>query len=1187
MDAHPKVAVITRTKDRPVFLQRAMDSVLSQSFDDWVHVIVNDGGNPFEVDLLLKANEKAYDGRVKVVHHKQSKGMQNASNAGLAAAESTYAVIHDDDDSWYADFLEKTVGFLEEEGPESRVQAVVTQTTQVFEEVCISGEILRLRTQPYFPFDFVNIEEMRKRNLFAPIAFLYRRSVHDKVGLFRQQFDVLGDHDFNLRVLRQFEIGVIPTFHAYYHWRHGSMGNTVTRARGVHRKMLSRLKNRYYRDAMDNPTKAVGSLEEVEFPERDSVDDVPFKFRSNEPAPPLAFPNFEKDYDYDVLSLDVFDTVLRRRCHHPKDVFKFLENRAVRDCGLKPKPYALAREKAEALARDIQPKKASPEATLDEIYVQLADLCKLNKKDTLALKKLELTIEKELLYADPRWLEAYNKLKKNGKRVIFVSDMYLDGETIVGLLSGCGFSKPEVYSSCDYSASKHDGTLQELVREKLKVEAGRILHVGDNFHSDYIKTVHAGWQAMYWSPEFTYRPMYAQVDPFIHDRWDLMSSRLMGEVERLGLPENGSKSDLIELLGREVAGPLYLSYLSWVLRQARKDGIKRLHLIGRDGYYWEKALSILESRESIGIEFSYLHASRKVFNFASFKTLDKVALKFLKTPNPALNVKDYIDRTGLDSGKYLEFIKMAGFGDPDEILTNEMGGRFLKPEYEWQLENLFKMIQPDLEAIFEEDRAGVLKILEDSSFNQEDSAFVDIGWNGSCVRPIARILDVPEGQHINAYFFGTWEEALEGAGASRVDFKSYYLTFSKPADHFELIRESVNLIESLHAAPFPTLLAFKMAGESATPVYANKLKGGFNAAQQKKLWKGAEQFIKAAIELEIPESIPADGHCYISLVLNRLLREPSPKEVKEWGKILHSDGFGLEVYKPLIETVSSDLKGEELLHAYRGSNWKRGFLSSLPSIQRNYILDRIQKKGKRTYEELAADLEWKTRQADELWEDCERLKWEAGHFREESARMEKEIQELTIELQLKNREAEKSWTERERLKWEVNNQKKYISELEKNSSELAATLHKAKGDLEYNANLVKELEKKAGKLEGDLEYKLKQTDELWAEKEQLNWKIGELEKVIRELESSFASREQIIGKLEGDLQHKSAQAEEFWSAKEQLNWEVENLKKEVGQLRDVLARECAERDRLKEILSSRKQTLKVFVSGKTPKPDES
>ena len=49
---HGKVAIITRTKNRCLLLRRAIESVLAQSFADWTHVIVNDGGNRYEVDLL-------------------------------------------------------------------------------------------------------------------------------------------------------------------------------------------------------------------------------------------------------------------------------------------------------------------------------------------------------------------------------------------------------------------------------------------------------------------------------------------------------------------------------------------------------------------------------------------------------------------------------------------------------------------------------------------------------------------------------------------------------------------------------------------------------------------------------------------------------------------------------------------------------------------------------------------------------------------------------------------------------------------------------------------------------------------------------------------------------------------------------------------------------------------------------
>ena len=46
-----KVAIITRTKDRPLLLERAIQSVESQTYSDYVHVILNDGGGNFRANF--------------------------------------------------------------------------------------------------------------------------------------------------------------------------------------------------------------------------------------------------------------------------------------------------------------------------------------------------------------------------------------------------------------------------------------------------------------------------------------------------------------------------------------------------------------------------------------------------------------------------------------------------------------------------------------------------------------------------------------------------------------------------------------------------------------------------------------------------------------------------------------------------------------------------------------------------------------------------------------------------------------------------------------------------------------------------------------------------------------------------------------------------------------------------------
>lgn len=1016
--ARRRVAVITRTKDRPQFLDRAIHSVLRQSFEDWVHVIVNDGGDPAAVDLLVTCNEEAYEGRVVVVHNEAPTGMQNASNAGLAASDSEYVVIHDDDDSWYPDFLEKTVSFLEAEGPDSSVQGVVCQSTQVIEEINLRGEIIELSRNPYYPFEFVSLDELRKHNLFPPIAFLYRRRVHETIGFFRQEFDVLGDHDFNLRFLRHFDLGVLRTFNALYHWRHGSHANTVTGQRDHHRDMLNRMKNAYAREMRDDPQNAVGTLEHVQFPPPQKVPPAKSRLRKKE-SPPLAeMPDFEEWFDFEILSLDVFDTLLKRRCHHPRDVFQFLETRAVSDLGLPEKPYALARHKAEVRARE----RIRPEVTFEEIHGELAALLGLDSGQSAALLQLELAIEKEMLFADPRWLGLYHRYREQGIRILILSDMYFSAEVIRDFLTGCGFEDPEeIFVSNEWQATKHDGTLFKAVAEKLDLDPKTVLHIGDNYHSDYLHGWQSRWRAFHWGARFEYHPWYTEADLPVYNRNDPLSTRIMGEVHRLGLTRPLPEEELFTKLGREVAGPLYLAYMLWVIRTARESGIRRLVLLGRDGYFWEKTLRILEETGDLGIEYHYMHSSRKVLNFASFKELDDTAIDFLLTPNPSLRVRDFIDRTGLPGDAYLRHMQRVGFFDPDKVLTTELGGQFIDNISRRMLRNLFILLKDDLEALFAEDREGLLKALEEAGYHRSESALVDIGWRASCIPAIRRLFDIEEKDEPVGYFFATWEDAK--ASASKGTIKSFFAHMGNPRENSRLVRESVNWMESLHAAPFPTLLGFRHTEAGVEAQFSEELRGGYSIEEQERIWAGAEAFLRGICENGLPEAGAEGGHAYIHLVLHRLLREPSPIELKTWGRTLHSEGFGLEVYKPLVREVTEEASDDALMAAYQASNWKRGFMASVTEAQRRTVSRLLNRGRQPSYQQLKSDLKWQTAQTARYWAEAEKQKEAARWQREQTDKFWEEAQQLKTELQWQKEQTDRFWSEAEGLKADLQWQK--------------------------------------------------------------------------------------------------------------------------------------------------------------------
>ena len=252
MPTVPKVAVITRTKDRPLLLRRAIQSVLQQTFPDWTHIIVNDGGAVDPLDEVCKEFKEAYDGRLTLLHE-APQGMQAASNTAIRKSDSTYIVIHDDDDSWNPDFLQAAVDFLEEKGPDDGYQGVITKSMRILESEETDGTFAEKERRPYIPLKEISLIRVGYENPFPPISFLFRRSAFEQIGFYNPRWDMIADLDFNFRFLQHFEIGVIDRTLAFYHWRDSSGGgantNSVTLQKERHSLLLNELKNDYLRKA--------------------------------------------------------------------------------------------------------------------------------------------------------------------------------------------------------------------------------------------------------------------------------------------------------------------------------------------------------------------------------------------------------------------------------------------------------------------------------------------------------------------------------------------------------------------------------------------------------------------------------------------------------------------------------------------------------------------------------------------------------------------------------------------------------------------------------------------------------------------------------------------------------------------------------------------------------------------------
>jgi len=189
----------------------------------------------------------------------------------------------------------------------------------------------------------------------------------------------------------------------------------------------------------------------------------------------------------EIISFDIFDTLLLRSVPHPQDVFTIIAQKyAIEN-------FKKQRIKAEWKARE---KTSFCEVTLDEIYAYLPGIKQAYEK----------SVEEELLFTNQEMMDLYQYAYMRGKRIIAISDMYLDQDFLYTLLDKNGFNAIEkLFVSSTYKATKVNGNLYAKVLEELQIDnPSKLLHIGDNYHSDVKMAKNMGIKAIHYQKRYHY-----------------------------------------------------------------------------------------------------------------------------------------------------------------------------------------------------------------------------------------------------------------------------------------------------------------------------------------------------------------------------------------------------------------------------------------------------------------------------------------------------------------------------------------------------------------------------------------------------------------------------------------------------------------------------------------------------------
>ncbi|WLD94940.1 glycosyltransferase family 2 protein [Alkalihalobacillus sp. AL-G] len=167
-----EVTVLTASYNPGSFLKQAIDSVRSQTYSGWRHIIIDDASTDDSLSLI---SDHLQDPRVLLLRNKQNLGQSKAQNRGLEHVDTPYILMLDSDD-WLFPYTIEVL--LEETKKVSEDVALICGNKQVIYEYGgkVLGQVSETWGQTFddrYTFILAN---------YVPYPRLYRTSALLKVG---------------------------------------------------------------------------------------------------------------------------------------------------------------------------------------------------------------------------------------------------------------------------------------------------------------------------------------------------------------------------------------------------------------------------------------------------------------------------------------------------------------------------------------------------------------------------------------------------------------------------------------------------------------------------------------------------------------------------------------------------------------------------------------------------------------------------------------------------------------------------------------------------------------------------------------------------------------------------------------------------------------------------------------------
>jgi glycosyltransferase involved in cell wall biosynthesis len=218
------ISVVMPVHNALPYLDDAVSSILEQTFKDFEFVIFDDGSTDGSTERLQQWAK--HDSRIRLIRGQQNLGPARSSNEVVHHASSPLIARMDADDVSYPDRLEKQANILAMQ-PDVGIIASLCEVLDAGGQKVRGPEMWRLTRKSWF-------------TPFPHGSMMFRRSLYDAIGGYREECEFWEDLDFVLRASERSRILVIPR--PLYFYR---QSNTSTRIASKQERVEEAIDLRY------------------------------------------------------------------------------------------------------------------------------------------------------------------------------------------------------------------------------------------------------------------------------------------------------------------------------------------------------------------------------------------------------------------------------------------------------------------------------------------------------------------------------------------------------------------------------------------------------------------------------------------------------------------------------------------------------------------------------------------------------------------------------------------------------------------------------------------------------------------------------------------------------------------------------------------------------------------------------